>query len=127
MIPDSAVVLALLLLALVLVALARAVVLSKVPLRVDHALKLASTTYGVPYQEMVAVSRCETGGDWNPRSYNASSGASGLFQFLHGTWLRTPYGRFDVFDPYANSLAAAWLVRKDGGWSEWSCGWAAHR
>jgi soluble lytic murein transglycosylase-like protein len=70
---------------------------------------------------MIRVARCETGGDFNPRSYNRSSGASGLFQFLPSTWQRTPFRMLDVFDAYSNALAAAWLVRQDGGWREWSC------
>jgi len=92
-----------------------------IPTHVQHALRLASTAYGVPLVEMVTVARCETGGTFDPRAYNSSSGASGLFQFLPSTWQRTPYLSFSPFDPYANALAAAYLVRRDHGWSEWSC------
>jgi len=92
-----------------------------IPTHVQHALNLASTTYGVPLAQMVSVARCETGGTFDPRSLNRSSGAAGLFQFLPSTWRRTPYSGFNVFDPYANALAAAYLVRRDHGWSEWQC------
>lgn len=48
------------------------------------------------------------------------SGASGLFQFLPSTWASTPFGRYSVFDPYANALAAGWMhVHGRGG--EWVC------
>ena len=47
-----------------------------VPQPARKAISLASAAYGVPRVEMVSVARCETGGDFNPRSYNRSSGAS---------------------------------------------------
>lgn len=93
----------------------------KPPEPVASAIHAASVTYGVPRGEMIAVAYCETGGDFNPRALNRSSGAAGLFQFLRSTWARTPYRALDRFDAYANALAAAWLVRRDGGWREWSC------
>lgn len=34
--------------------------------------------------KLVKIMHCESGG--NPRAFNASSGAAGLFQFLTGTW-----------------------------------------
>lgn len=87
-----------------------------------YAIRLASATFGVDYGKMVAVASCETGGDFSPYSYNRSSGASGLYQFLGGTWSRAGIAGFSVWDPVANALAAARLVVRDGGWSEWSCG-----
>lgn len=88
--------------------------------RVAHAIRLASITYGVSERDMRAVAWCESGFD--PRAKNPSSTASGLFQFLYpSTWRSTPYARLSVWDPYANALAAAWLVRRDGGWYQWEC------
>ncbi len=50
------------------------------------------------------VIQCESLGD--PEAYNPYSGASGLFQFLPGTWaVIAPKAGFDgvsVFDPEAN-------------------------
>lgn len=85
------------------------------------AIAAASVTYRVPADAMTSVADCETGGTFDPHSLNPSSGAAGLFQFLSGTWKRTPYRRLSRFNAYANALAAAWLVRHDRGWSEWSC------
>lgn len=90
----------------------------RVPKRVDAAIHAASRRYGAPYLEMVAVSWCES--RWFPGA--VGDGSYGLFQFLKGTWARTPYARFSVFNPEANALAAAWLWRADGGsWREWTC------
>ena len=118
-VPRLAPLLAVALLAVVVVVAARASRATPEP--AASAIRAASIAYGVPRGEMIAVSYCETGGDFNPRSLNRSSGAAGLFQFLRATWARTPYRGFDRFDAYANALAAAWLVRKDGGWREWTC------
>lgn len=84
-----------------------------------HALRLASALYGVPLRELVTVARCES--HLNPRAKNRHSTASGLLQFLDSTWRRAGLPGFSVFDEYANALAAARLVVKDGGWREWSC------
>ena len=94
------------------------------PPKVEHAIRLASTTYGMPYGEAVRVAYCES--RWNARAKNPRSTATGLMQFLDSTWARTPYARLDRRDPYANALAAGWLWRANGGsWREWSCAWAA--
>lgn len=87
------------------------------PPAVERALRVASHRYGVPYWQMRSVSWCES--RWNPRA--VGSGSLGLFQFLPSTFAHTPYRRMSIFDPTANALAAAWLVRHDGGWREWTC------
>jgi hypothetical protein len=48
------------------------------------------------------------------------SGASGLYQFLPSTWRSTPFGRYSVYDPYANALAAGWMHAQGRG-GEWVC------
>ncbi len=78
----------------------------------------AAAAYGQDGNALLAVAQCESG--LNPGAYNASSGASGLFQFLPGTWATTPYAGSSVFDPWANANAAAWMWSV-GRRGEWVC------
>jgi len=84
---------------------------------VDEAIGLAAATYGHS-DELWRKAACESGGD--PLARNLSSAASGLFQFLPSTWRSTPYGRFSVWSPYANALAAGWMHSQGRG-GEWVC------
>lgn len=81
-------------------------------------------------EQALAVMQCESGG--NPDAVNRYSGASGLFQFLKGTWAiasyRAGWGGYSRFDPEANIASAAWLVdysirtnHPSGPWGHWSC------
>ena len=63
------------------------------------------------------VAACESG--YNPNAYNPS-GASGVFQFMPGTFRGTPYGNQNIFDASANVNAAAWYYQQHGG-GAWSC------
>jgi hypothetical protein len=49
----------------------------------------------------------------NAGAVNPRSGASGLGQFLLGTWLSTPQGRAGLsrFDPAANRAAITWMLQ----------------
>lgn len=85
---------------------------------VTEAINLACTVYG-NCATLWRRAGCETGGTFNPRAYN-SSGASGLFQFLPSTWRTTPYRNYSVWSPYANALAAGWMLSVGRG-NEWSC------
>jgi soluble lytic murein transglycosylase-like protein len=67
---------------------------------------------------MLRVARCESNLD--PSAYNPRSGASGLFQFLPGTWRTTPFAGNSIFDPWASANAAAWMWSV-GRRGEWSC------
>jgi uncharacterized protein YraI len=78
----------------------------------------AAAAYGQDGNALLAVAQCESG--LNPGAYNASSAASGLFQFLPGTWATTPYAASSIFDPYANANAAAWMWSV-GRRGEWVC------
>ena len=78
----------------------------------------AAATYGVDGNAMLAVAQCESGLD--PNAYNASSGASGLFQFLPSTWATTPFAGASIFDPSASANAAAWMWSV-GRRGEWVC------
>jgi hypothetical protein len=86
---------------------------------VVEALNLAAATYGYG-PTLWRKARCETGGTFDPRSRNRSSGAAGLLQFLPSTWRTTPYARFSIWSPYANALAAGWMHHVGRG-SEWTC------
>jgi hypothetical protein len=86
---------------------------------VAEAINLAVATYGFG-STLWRKADCETGGTFSPRALNSRSGAEGLFQFLPGTWASTPYGRFSVWSPYANALAAGWMHAHGRG-GEWSC------
>ncbi len=69
----------------------------------------------------IRVARCES--RFDPHAKNRSSTASGVFQFLDGTWSRTPYRNRNVFNPITNTRAAYWLWRNEGrgSWAPWSC------
>lgn len=58
---------------------------------------------------VACVIRLESHGD--PDAVNPRSGASGLGQFLHSTWLTTPQGKagLSVFDPVANMAAIYYM------------------
>jgi hypothetical protein len=74
-----------------------------------------------PYADgALNIARCESG--FNPNSYNPSSGASGVFQFLPSTWRGTSYGGSSPFNASANIHAAYEVFQRDGySWGEWVC------
>jgi hypothetical protein len=69
-------------------------------------------------QWAINVAYCES--RYHPNSINSSSGASGLFQFMPGTWSGTPWHAQSPFDPVANAQAAAWLYSRYGP-GRWTC------
>lgn len=87
--------------------------------QVTEAIRLAANTYGVSETEMRRVAWCES--RMNPNARNRSSGAAGLFQWLPSSWRAQGIPGFSVFNPYANAMAAARAVRRDGGWKQWEC------
>lgn len=81
-------------------------------------------------EEALRVMRCESGG--NPDALHPESDASGLFQFLAGTWtfasIRAGFPGTSRFDAEANVAAASWLVEYSirtahprGAWGHWVC------
>ncbi|MFO0394317.1 MAG: peptidoglycan-binding protein [Lysobacteraceae bacterium] len=63
---------------------------------------------GIPRDDFLRFAFIETGGQFNERAFNPSSGAAGLFQFVPGT--AREYGiRGREFDPVANADAGARL------------------
>jgi regulator of protease activity HflC (stomatin/prohibitin superfamily) len=69
-------------------------------------------------QWAINVAYCES--RYHPNSVNSDSGASGLFQFMPGTWGGTPWASQSPFDPVANAQAAAWLYHRYGP-GRWTC------
>ncbi len=78
--------------------------------------------------DALVIIQCESTG--NQDAINPYSGASGLFQFLPGTWavasVQAGVGDRSVFDGEANIIAASWLAeyyrnRMGEPWKPWSC------
>ncbi|MEP6752088.1 MAG: transglycosylase SLT domain-containing protein [Candidatus Dormiibacterota bacterium] len=69
-------------------------------------------------QWAINIAYCES--RYHPNSVNTDSGATGLFQFMAGTWSGTPWASKSRFDPVANAQAAAWLYKTYGP-GRWSC------
>jgi transglycosylase-like protein with SLT domain len=63
----------------------------------------------------VSVAYCES--RLSPRAQNPSSGAAGLFQLMPFHWS----GRFDPFDPWANTRYAYRLSDAGFNWGAWVC------
>ena len=69
-------------------------------------------------QWAINVAYCES--RYHPNSVNTDSGATGLFQFMAGTWSGTPWASKPRTDPVANAQAAAWLYSHYGP-GRWTC------
>jgi hypothetical protein len=78
--------------------------------------------------DALAVIDCESLG--LPDAYNPYSGASGLFQFIPGTWavasVKAGFSGASPFEPEPNVASAWWLVsyymsRGKPAWAAWSC------
>ena len=78
--------------------------------------------------DALVIIQCESLGD--PDAVNRYSGASGLFQFMPGTWavasVEAGVADRSVFDGEANIIAASWLAeyyRSRGldPWRPWVC------
>lgn len=78
----------------------------------------AADEYGQPRADMLRVAQCES--TLNPNAVNASSGASGLFQFMPGTWAITPFANEDIFDPVMSAKATGWMWQ-NGMRNHWVC------
>lgn len=81
-------------------------------------------------EEALLVMACESGG--NADAVHPESDASGLFQFLAGTWafssVKAGFPGASRFDAEANVASAAWLVEYSirsghpaGAWGHWVC------
>jgi hypothetical protein len=63
------------------------------------------------------VAHCES--RYNPLAVNASSGASGLFQFMPSTW-NAYFAGWNIWDPYAQARAALVFYNR-GATNAWTC------
>ena len=78
----------------------------------------AAATYGQSACAMLNVAWCES--RFNPNAYNGQYGATGLFQFLYGTWLSTPFAGYSRTNAWASANAAGWMWAH-GRRGEWVC------
>ena len=78
----------------------------------------AADAYGQSRVDMLRVATCESNLD--PYNLTPPYSASGLFQFLPGTWATTPFKDQSIWDPVANANAAAWMWSV-GRRNEWVC------
>jgi uncharacterized protein YraI len=78
----------------------------------------AADYYGQPRADMLRVAVCESNLD--PYNVTPPYNASGLFQFLPGTWASTPYAGAYILDPVANAFATGWMWSV-GRRGEWVC------
>ena len=78
----------------------------------------AADSYGQNREDMVRVARCESGLD--PNAVGGGGAYHGLFQFVPSTFAGTPYGDQNIYDPWANANAAAWMW-SEGRRNEWVC------
>jgi hypothetical protein len=101
---------------------ARIAVLNNHPPPPDYIAKIITDAFSPLGHDAVVwamrIAWCES--RYHPNSVNSDSGASGLFQFMPGTWSGTPWASQSPFDPVANAQAAAWLYSHYGP-GRWSC------
>lgn len=79
-------------------------------------IRAAAAHYGANGDQMVRVARCES--SFNPHAYDPGSGASGLFQFMPGTFYG--HGGHDIWDATDQSNVAAQMFA-NGQSGQWSC------
>lgn len=85
---------------------------------IQQIIRDAAALYSVDAGLMLHIAACESG--FNPSAHNRS-GASGLFQFMYGTYANSPSGRagLSIWDAQANAEAAAFKIA-NGGLSAWN-------
>lgn len=89
-------------------------------------IRRAFTEQGVGWRgsEAVAVATCESG--LNPSARGGGGGNyAGLFQQSLSYWpgraAQYGFAGASPYDPWANAMVSAGMVRDTGGWSHWSC------
>ena len=86
--------------------------------QIVEIIEEAARNYGQSSADMLRVARCESGLD--PYAVGGGGAYHGLFQFVPSTFAGTPYGQYDIYDPWANANAAAWMW-SEGQKSSWVC------
>lgn len=90
-------------------------------------IRRAALRYRVDMHTLLRKARCESG--LNPYAINgnpfnrapvATTKATGLMQFMPGTWGTTPYAHRSIWSAKWNALAGAWMHRVGRG-GEWVC------
>jgi len=93
-----------------------------VPAEIESIIRSAAARWGADPAQLLRVAWCES--RYNPSAYNASSGASGLFQFMPRTWaansVRAGYSGASAFDAVASANTAAYMFSIGQAW-QWSC------
>lgn len=89
---------------------------------VKQLIRCLADREGMNPQYPLVIAECES--NFRIRAFNASSGASGIFQQLQKFWdaraKRFGYEGADVFDPRAN-IHVSIRMAKEYGWKHWSC------
>jgi hypothetical protein len=92
------------------------------PASIESVIRAAAARWGADPTQLLRVAWCES--RYDPSAYNASSGASGLFQFMPRTWaansVRAGYSGASVFDAVASANTAAYMF-SIGQAGQWSC------
>ncbi len=95
-------------------------------LYVECAIADAAAAYGLDRAMLADLAWCESRHE--PDARNPRSTATGLFQFLTGTWgwvgeLGAPYTDLGRTHARANAFTAAWLIARPdlGGIDHWVC------
>ena len=88
---------------------------------IETIIRDAAAAQGADPSQLLRVAWCES--RYNPSAYNPS-GASGLFQFMPGTWaansVRAGFAGASVWDPVAAANVAAYMFAR-GQAGQWSC------
>ena len=83
---------------------------------IANIIRAAAAKWGVDPNQLIRVAMCESG--LNPNSYNASSGATGLFQFKPPTFYQ--HGGTNIWDPTDQANVAAHMFAQGLAY-EWTC------
>lgn len=89
--------------------------IQRMPENIGIVLQQVADQFGVDSAVLIRMAARESDANWNPRSYNPTTGASGLFQFIPSTERRLEqrYGAFDPMDPRQAATMALRLFTDD--------------
>lgn len=94
-------------------------------IEVECAIRDAAHRYHIDLETFTKLIWCES--RFDPEARNPHSTATGLAQFLDGTWqwvdeLGAPFTHLGRTDPRGNAFTAAWLIAREdlGGIGHWN-------